>query len=50
MLVKPARVTILSKIKKVLKDSDGLIMVTKMSRPLRTNLEDRDQDFPFWPK
>lgn len=43
MLVKPATVTVVNKIKKVLKNSDGPMMVTKMSRLLRTSLEDRGQ-------
>ena len=44
--MKPERVIVLNKIKKVVKDSDGLMMVTKMSRLLMTNLEDRGQDSP----
>lgn len=45
--MKPESVIVLNKIKKVVKDLDGLMMVTKMSRLLMTNLEDRGQDSPF---
>ena len=48
--MKPERVTVLRKIKKIVKDSDGLMRLTKMSRAPRTDVGDRGQDFPFGPR